>query len=186
MIKLYKTIHNRLNYWEIWQVDEKTALTYWGVIGKIGQHEEVKSSIFANLSKTIKSKIKTKLKEGYREFNENKFSLLRIEYKNHPCKTRDNLEKQYRLEEWVEHLLELRSLGHCNSTINELDTIEIECAVIDYDIAKNAISEELQHTEFADYTQISKKTKKSVVTEMSLIGSIITNERLNSSLLYKN
>ncbi|WP_166925395.1 hypothetical protein [Flavobacterium poyangense] len=159
MIKLYKTIHNQLNYWEIWQIDEKTALTYWGTIGKIGQYEEVKSSIFANFSRTIKNKIKTKRKEGYKEFDENKFSVLLIEYKNHPCKTENDLEKQYKLEEWINHLLELRSLGYCNIIGNKPDTIKIECTVTDHNIAKNVINEELQNTEFADYTQILKKSK---------------------------
>ncbi|MDX6191059.1 hypothetical protein SGQ83_17015 [Flavobacterium sp. Fl-318] len=168
MIKLYKTIQNQLHYWEIWQVDEKTAIVYWGIVGKLGQYKEIKSGIFINLPRTLRSRINTKRKEGYTELDEKQFLYLEIAYKNQTFEKEKDLEKRYNLEERITHILELRSLGHCNSIATKCDSLEIGCIVTDYNLAKKVIDEELKNIEFGDYTIIYKHSCKSNLTKMLL------------------
>ena len=156
MLKLYKQIDNQLHYWETWEKDEKTAILHWGIVGHQGQYKEVKSTLFSNFKKKVQKEIDQKLKEGYTEFDEDKVSLLEIEYKIEGFGTEQDIDKRHRLEEKMDEVLGWTGLGHTDGGSIGSGTMEVGCVVVDFDIAKKVIEEKLKNTEFGNYTRIFK------------------------------
>jgi hypothetical protein len=66
MLKLYKQVDNKINYWETWDQDKKTGMVHWGEVGERGNNKEVKSGIFSNFRKEIQKEIDQLISEGYR------------------------------------------------------------------------------------------------------------------------
>ena len=156
MIKLYKDIDNQLHYWETWNKDDKTAIIHWGIVGQRGQNKEVKGGLFSNFRKKVQQEIDEKLNEGYAEFDEDKVSFLEIEYKIDGFGTEEDLDKRHRLEEKMDQVLGWTGLGHADGGSIGSGTMEVGCIVVDFDIAKKVIEEELKDTEFGDYSRIFK------------------------------
>lgn len=157
MIKLYKLIGDQLNYWEIWEKEIKTAIVHWGIVGEEGQHTEIRGGYFSDFRKMIQKKIDEKQKEGYTEFDEDKVSLLEIEYNIDGSGTKQDLDKRHRLEKKMDEILGWVGLGHTDGGSIGSGTMEVSCVVVDFDIAKRMIEEKLKDTEFGDYTSIFKK-----------------------------
>jgi len=156
MLKLYKLIDNQLHYWETWDIDEKTAIVHWGIVGQTGQNKEVKSGLFSNFRKTVQKEIDEKLIEGYAEFDEDNYVFLEIEFTIDGFGTEQDLEKRHRLEEKMDEVLGWTGLGHTNGGSIGSGTMEVGCIVVDFDIAKKVIEEKLKGTEFGDYSRIFK------------------------------
>ncbi len=156
MLKLYKLIDNQLNYWETWDKDDKTAIVHWGIVGQRGQNKEVKGGLFSNFRKIVQKEIDEKQKEGYSEIDDDKVSFLEIEYKIDGFGTEQDLDKRHRLEEKMDEVLGWTGLGHTDGGSIGSGTMEVGCVVVDFDIAKKVIEQDLKNTEFADYTRIFK------------------------------
>jgi len=151
MLKLYKQIDNQLHYWETWDTDQKAAMVHWGVVGTRGQEKEVKSGLFSSFAKKVKNETAIKLKEGYAEIEDEDMAFLEIHYKiaddnaNH-----EELDKRHRLEDFLDEVLGWTGLG----SVDGGGFMDACCLVVDFDIAKKVIEEELKNTEFSDYTEI--------------------------------
>lgn len=154
MLKLYKLIDNKLHYWETWENDDKTAIIHWGIVGQRGQDKEVKGGLFSNLKKTVQKEIGEKLNEGYAEFEDDNVSFLEIEYVIDGFETEQDLDKRHRLEEKMNEVLGWTGLGHVDGGSIGSNTMEVGCIVVDFDIAKSIIEEDLKDTEFANYSRI--------------------------------
>ena len=156
MVKLYKLIDNKLHYWETWDKDDKTAFIHWGIVGQRGQNKEVKSGLFSNFRKSVQKEIDEKIKEGYKERDDNEVSFLEIEYIIDGFGTEQDLDKRHRLEEKMDEVLGWTGLGNCNGGSIGSGTMEVGCVVVDFEIAKKAIADNLKDTEFANYSRIFK------------------------------
>ncbi len=156
MSKLYKNIENKLHYWQTWEKDDKTGIVHWGIVGELGEHKDVKSGLLSNFRKTIQKEFDQKLNEGYTEIDENEQSFLEIEFVIDGFGTDDDLEKRHKLEEHLDELLAWTGLGNVDGGSIGSGTMEIGCVVVDYEIAKNIIEENLKNTEFKDYSRIFK------------------------------
>ena len=156
MLKLYKLIDNELHYWETWDKDDKTAIIHWGIVGQRGQNKEVKSGLFSNFRKSVQKEIDEKIKEGYTELEDDKVSFLEIEYVIDGFGTEQDLVKRHRLEEKMDEVLGWTGLGHCDGGSIGSGTMEVGCAVVDFEIAKKVIADNLKNTEFANYSRIFK------------------------------
>lgn len=154
MLKLYKLIDNQLHYWETWDKDEKTAIVHWGIVGQRGEDKEVKGGFFSNFRKKVQEEIDEKVKEGYAEFDETKMAFLEVEYKIEGFGTDQDLEKRHRLEEHLNELLGWTGLGHVDGGSIGSGTMEAGCVVVDFDIAKKVIEDNLKNTEFGEYSRI--------------------------------
>lgn len=159
MIKLYKIIDNRLHYWETWDEDDKMAIVHWGVVGDRGQIKEIKGGLFSNFRSQVQKEINEKLKEGYAEVENGKMIFLDIEYAIDGFGTEQDLDKRYRLEEELNQLLGWTGLGHVDGGSIGSGTMEVGCAVVDFDIAKKTIDENLKGTEFSNYSRIFKTSE---------------------------
>jgi len=156
MLKLYRLKDNQLWYWETWDKDEKTAIVHWGIVGEQGQNKEVKGGLFSNFRKNVQKEIDEKLKEGYREFDQDKVSFLEIEYIINGFGTEQDLEKRHRLEAKMDEVLGWTGLGHTDGGSIGSGTMEVGCMVVDFDTAKKVIEENLKGTEFGNYSRIFK------------------------------
>ncbi|OCB77154.1 hypothetical protein B0A79_01975 [Flavobacterium piscis] len=156
MLKLYRLKDNQLWYWETWNKDEKTAIVHWGIVGEQGQNKEVKGGLFSNFRKNVQKEIDEKLKEGYREFDQDKVSFLEIEYIIDGFGTEQDLEKRHRLEAKMDEVLGWTGLGHTEGGSIGSGTMEVGCMVVDFDTAKKVIEENLKGTEFGNYSRIFK------------------------------
>ena len=150
MVKLYKLIDNKLHYWETWDKDDKTAFIHWGIVGQRGQNKEVKSGLFSNFRKSVQKEIDEKIKEGYKERDDNEVSFLEIEYIIDGFGTEQDLDKRHRLEEKMDEVLGWTGLGNCDGGSIGSGTMEVGCVVVDFEIAKKVIADNLKDTEFAN------------------------------------
>ena len=156
MLKFYRLKDNQLWYWETWDKDEKTAIVHWGIVGEQGQNKELKGGLFSSFRKNIQKEINQKLKEGYTEFDQDKFSFLEIEYIIDGFGTEQDLEKRHRLEAKMDEVLGWTGLGHTDGGSIGSGTMEVGCMVVDFDTAKKVIEENLKGTEFGNYSRIFK------------------------------
>ena len=154
MLKFYKLIDNQLHYWETWDKDETTAIIHWGIVGQRGQDKEVKSGLFSNFRKSVQKEIDEKVKDGYREYDEDKIAFLEVEYKIDGLGSAQDLDKRHRLQEHLNELLGWTGLGHVDGGSIGTGSMEVCCIVVDFEIAKKIIEDNLNGTEFGDYTRI--------------------------------
>jgi len=154
MLKLYKRIDNELFYWETWDKDNKTGIVHWGKVGEKGNDKEVKSGLFSSFRKEIQKEINKVLSEGYQEIDIEEHHTLLIEYKVDDMGTPEDLNKRTRLQNRMDGTLGWTGLGHCDGGSIGSGTMEVCCYVVDFEIAKRVIEQDLKDTEFADYTRI--------------------------------
>ncbi len=154
MLKLYKRTDNGIHYWETWDKDDKTALVHWGIVGQRGQDKEVKSGIFSNFRKVVQKEIDNLITNGFEEIDiEDHYTLL-IEFKVEGMGTPQDVEKRTRLQNRMDSTLGWTGLGNCDGGSIGSGTMEVCCLVVDFDIAKQVIEQDLKNTEFADYVRI--------------------------------
>jgi hypothetical protein len=132
-------------------------MVHWGVVGERGQSKQIKYGFFSNFRRTVVQKeIDKKISQGYREFDENRFSYLEIEYNIEEFGTEQDLAKRHRLEEKMNEILGWTGLGNTDGGSIGSGTMEVGCIVVDFEIAKRVIKQELKDTEFGDYARIFK------------------------------
>lgn len=69
----------------------------------------------------------------------------------------EDLDKRHRLEDKMNETLGWTGLGMCDGGSIGSGTMEVCCYVVDFDIAKRVIEEDLKGTEFEGYTKIVKE-----------------------------
>lgn len=155
MIKLYKNKFDRTKlYWEAWDNRDGNFTVHWGNLSDKGESEIIKPSLFKTALKKVEEKIKTKRSEGFKECDpESEYTLL-IEYAVDGFGNESDLDKRYALQERMDETLGWTALGHCDGGSIGSGTMEVCCFVVDFDLAKKVIEEDLVDTEFANYTRI--------------------------------
>jgi len=149
MLKLYRTVDNKIHYWEVWDNDGTTATIHWGVVGERGDDKKV-----SNILATIQKKINEKIADGYHELDEDKIRFLEIEFAVDGFGTPNDLKKRDRLEARLNELLGWTGLGHVDGGSIGSGTMELGCVVVDFEIAKKVIEKNLKNTEFDNYLRI--------------------------------
>jgi len=74
--------------------------------------------------------------------------------------TPEDIEKRTRLQDRMDSILGWTGLGHCDGGSIGSGTMEVCCFVIDFDTAKNVITQNLKDTEFADYLRIYNENEE--------------------------
>ena len=154
MIKLYKKIDGQLHYWECWEASKREGIIHWGPLGERGDDKTIKVGFLSNCSKPLQEEIKVKLEEGYCEIDFDDFVPIEIEYAIEGMGTEDDLNKRHSLEERLGETLGWTGLGSCDGGSIGSGTMEAGCYVVDFDLAKKVIEDDLKDTEYANYTRI--------------------------------
>jgi len=154
MLKLYKVASSNKHYWETWENDDQTHTVHWGVLGETGRSKTVKSSILKEAKVQIQAEVDALVEEGFAPVPPEAHRILLIEYEVDGFGSDDDLEKRYRLQDRMDETLGWTGLGNCDGGSTGTGTMEVCCYVVDFDVAKRVIENNLKNTEFADYTKI--------------------------------
>jgi predicted DNA-binding WGR domain protein len=154
MIKLYKNRDGKKSYWEAWENGNGDFTIHWGELGERGKSEVVKSSLFRAVNKKIDREIEAKRLEGYQELDSGAEYTLLIEYTVDGFGNEKDLDKRHSLEDRMNETLGWTGLGHCDGGSIGSGTMEVCCFVVDFELAKKVIENDLSGSEFADYARI--------------------------------
>jgi hypothetical protein len=153
MIKLYKELDGRWHYHEAWAGDNEIT-EHWGVVGDNGESREHKLTAGEAESDALRRVLRGAVEDGYTEIELDDHVILVVEYDVDGFGTPEDLDKRHRLQDRMGGVLGWPGLGHCDGGSIGSDTMEIACFVVDFDIAKKVIEEDLKGTEFEDFTRI--------------------------------
>lgn len=153
MQRFYKSVDGELFYWETWEnTDRACATIHFGKVGEEGT-VEVLSSDENSSYRTKVSQIINSL-EGFEEKTIEHFETLIIEYAIKGFGSDKDLQKRRALQDRMQETLGWKGLGFCDGGSAGGDSMEVCCLVIDYDIAKKVIEEDLKDTPFNDYSRM--------------------------------
>ncbi len=163
LLKLYKTINGKTEYWITWDNQEGSQVVHWGELGSKGQTKEVKRPaakklLFvpsSSIPDEVVSEIEEKRKEGFAEISDDDLELLYIEYPVNGHGKIEELDFRHELEDRMNETLGWTGIGHCDGGSNGSGSMEVFCYVVDYEMARTIVVEDLQDTKFASYTMIS-------------------------------
>jgi hypothetical protein len=152
VLKLYKFTDSKKEYWETWNNDDGSHTVHWGELGTTGQSKEVKGSLLKKAEKIIQKEVDEMVSNGFRPIDD-EYTLL-IEYEVEGMGSKDDVEKRHRLEERMNETLGWAGLGHCDGGSIGSGTMEVCNYVVDFEVAKRIIENDLKGTEFQNYTRI--------------------------------
>ena len=153
MEKLYKSISGVLHYQEAW-FEDGLFYHHWGRVGEIGEHTSTPAGTRPNKKRMIRAALAPAMADGYSPININDHVVLLIEFAVEDLGTNEDLVKRYALEHRMNETLGWAGVGHCDGGSCGSGTMEVCCYVIDFAIAFKVVANDLQQTEFADYTRI--------------------------------
>ncbi len=154
MLQLYKRIDNDLYYWITRDKDETTTIIHWGIVGERGKGKEFSIESFPDFREIVQKEIDEKRADGYEEFDEDEMIFLEVEYELEGFGSKNDLLKRHRLEDYLTELLSSAGLGYADGGGIGSGTMAASCIVIDFDLAKKMIEDNLKNTEFSDYSLI--------------------------------
>lgn len=161
MLKLYKFADDVKEYWETWDNEDGSHTVHWGgKLGTKGNSKTVKDSMFKKAVKTIQAEIDSKVSNGFKQIEFEEHYTLLIEYEIDGMGNTVDLDKRHRLEERMNETLGWTGLGHCDGGSIGRGTMEVCNFVVDFEIAKTVIEEDLSGTEFSNFTRIYDENAK--------------------------
>jgi hypothetical protein len=153
MIKLYKRVDGALRYHEAWE-SEGVITEHWGIVGERGDSREHEMPQRMSEEEALREVLKSALDEGYAELDDDELKILLIEYSVDGMGSSTDLEKRHALEDRMSETLGWTGLGHCDGGSIGSGSMEVCCVVVDVEVARRVIADELSSTEFADYSRI--------------------------------
>jgi hypothetical protein len=153
VIKLYKRVDGRLQYHEAW-LDEGIITEHWGTVGDHGSSQEHPAPPHKSEKAALREVLKSALDSGYEPIGDEQTSIVLIEYEIDGFGTPADLEKRHALESRMNETLGWTGVGHCDGGSIGSGSMEVTCVVVDADIAKRVIEDDLKGTEFSDYSRI--------------------------------
>jgi hypothetical protein len=151
MLKLYKEIDGQLQYWETWETwgrEEESAIIHYGVVGQRGVDYEIKSDDSKNFKEKVQFEIEQKLSEGFKEIDDKQMAKFDIQIPIDTFFANDEaLKKRYKLYKRLDQLMGWTGLGHADGEGSGMGMMDVGCVVVDYEIAKNVIEQDLKGVE---------------------------------------
>lgn len=154
MLKLYRFVDGKKEYWETWENGDGSHTIHWGELGTRGESKRVKSSLFSKAEKTLQSEVKNLYEQGFRPIDNDEHRTLLIEYAVDGMGDARDVEKRHRLEERMNEALGWTGLGACDGGSIGSGSMEVCSIVVDIEVAKAVIERDLTGTEFENYTRI--------------------------------
>lgn len=154
MLKLYKLTEDKKEYWETWENKDGSHEVHWGLLGTKGESKTIKNSLLKKAADIIQSEIDVRVSDGYQPIEpEDHFTLL-IEYPVDEMGTGEDVEKRHKLEDRMNETLGWTGLGACDGGSIGSGTMEVCNFVVDFDLAKKVIENDLRNSEFSNYKRI--------------------------------
>ncbi len=140
-------------YHEAW-VDGKEVIEHFGTLGTRGTTRSHANRRFSSEKKNIQRILKSAVENGFSEISIEEHSILLIEFEVNGFGCPEDLEKRYALQDRMDETLGWTGLGHCDGGSIGSGTMEVCCFVVDFKIAKQTIENDLQGTQFANFSRI--------------------------------
>lgn len=153
MLKLYRFSDTKKEYWETWE-DDGIHTVHFGELGTQGNSRVVKGTTFKPATSAIQNEIEDLLASGFTPIEPENHAVLMIEYSIDGMGTGSDLKKRHSLEDRMNETLGWTGLGACDGGSIGSGTMEVCNFVVDFNIAKQVIENDLANTEFANYTRI--------------------------------
>ena len=153
MVRLYKTIHEKVFYKECWQDDDK-AIIHRGVVGNEGIIEQVPCPNFEEFSRNFSEEY---YKQGYTPLCAENSHIVIVTYQT------QSSEKAQQISNYIIPFLNEKlgwvGLGYVdgydisvNRRLLQKAVLQIFCVVIDREIAERIIKKDLSGTPFSKYS----------------------------------
>ncbi len=127
---------------------------HWGIVGTQGESKTISSSLFSNYKNKVQKELESFIENGYAEIDNDNHAILLVEYLVDGMGTEHDVAKRRALQDKLQELLGWTGLGFCDGGSIGSGTMEACCYVVDFEIAKRLIVENLKGTEFQDYSKI--------------------------------
>ena len=154
MIRAYKEVNDDLLYFHILETDETNAVFYQGVMGSRGESEDISANSPEELTDKIDRKIDELNDTGWSGIDDDEYDVLIIEYKIDDWGATEDLQKRHAVQDRMNQLLGWTGVGWCDGGSIGSGTMDICCFVFDYQLAYDIINEDLNETEFEDFSRI--------------------------------
>ena len=102
----------------------------------------------------IQKEIDSLVSNGYAPIDQEEHFTLLVEYAIEGMGDKEDVEKRHRLEDRMNETLGWTGLGACDGGSIGSGTMEVCNFVVDFEIAKKVIENDLAGTEFKNYTRI--------------------------------
>ena len=142
-------------YHEVWvEFSPRRIVEHWGYIGARGDTDAHRIKLLRSLERQIDDILDPARALGFSEIDPSEYSTLIVEYALSDAWRRDDELKIREAEDALTEVLGWTGLGSCDGDTITETAIEFTCRVLDIDLAKSRIEEQMADTEFADYSRI--------------------------------
>jgi len=150
---LYKEIDAILHYREAW-IDGDVLIEHWGIVGDKGELRESQVPSGKPNEHIVCAALHDAVQSGFRSIDDDEYAVLVIEYAVQGFGKDEDLRKRYALQEFMDEFLGWTALGYCDGGSIGSGTMEVTCYVVDFEIAKEAATDILRESQYADYARI--------------------------------
>jgi|GEM_PF-1574933 len=147
--KLYRLKGEDKQYWETWP-EAGGHRVHWGQLGDRGESKLIPHDQTGQLEHEIAAR----RSEGYAEIAYDDLYGLEVIYAVEGFGTPADLSKRHALENHLNETLGWTGLGHMDGGSIGSDSMEVFVYVVDPDIAKRVIEDDLKGTKFGDFREI--------------------------------
>jgi predicted DNA-binding WGR domain protein len=138
-IKLHKKTSDKdILYWEVWNEDEKTAMTHWGKVGHNGDKKEVKSSNNTDLRAAVNKEINKYIADGYEDVPYENYYLMVLTFEMESLGEVEDLQRMENLRGIVTESLGWSGNGNCDECEIQEDKTILYADVLNSEIALQA------------------------------------------------
>jgi hypothetical protein len=171
VIKLYKRgADGRLSYHEAWE-DGGKVVEHWGVVGTRGDSKTHSIGFLRRGASRIAAVLAPARSQGFADIDEAELRTVIVEYAVVGMGNEQDLEKRYAVQARMDETLGWTGLGHCDGGSIGSGTMEVCCLVVDVEIAKQVIADDLAGTAFADFVRIYDEDVSSATISISCSSS---------------
>lgn len=154
MPKLYRFDGDKKEYWETWENENGSYTVHWGKLGTTGNTKTIKPSLLKRAKAKIQKEMDKTISNNFRQIDLEDHYILLIEFPVDSMGTKEDVEKRHRLQDRMDETLGWTGLGHCDGGSIGSGTMEVCNFVVDFELAKEVIENDLRNTEFGDYSRI--------------------------------
>jgi len=142
-------------YHEVWvEFHPRRIVEHWGMIGMRGDTDTHRIKLLRSLEKQVDDILDPARALGFAEIEPSDYQTLVVEYLLSDAWRRDDELKIREAEDALTEVLGWTGLGLCEGETITDTAVEFTCRVLDSDLAKTRIAEQMADTEFADYSRI--------------------------------
>nr|WP_070960528.1 hypothetical protein [Hyphomonas sp. Mor2] len=142
-------------YHEVWvELKPRRIIEHWGMVGTRGDTDAHRIKLLRSLERQVDDLLDPARALGFTEIDPGDYQTLIVEFLLSDAWRRDDVLKIREAEEALSEVLGWTGLGFCEGETVTDTAIELTCRVLDPDLARTRIEEQMTGTEFADYSRI--------------------------------